>query len=217
MGLRPVRNLLGTKGGRGEEAPTIKGLSAASGETVDFESGGKPRLNRPIVIVEKNVSGPGHKVQIKLGHEGQAGWALAELRKKIPGTTITEEEILKMGTPTRGYIQGAVKLDIKIGGQDYIRGALKACFNLLAANNVAVFDSCFDHVRRFILESNGKSSDFLRWPERDNKSAFPKLGPIDQFIGIASRGTSVEGIVRLFGGMSHAVRLTDSLVSLAAP
>ena len=43
-GMRPVRNMLGTKGGRGETAPPIKRLSASSGEVVDLESGGSHGL-----------------------------------------------------------------------------------------------------------------------------------------------------------------------------
>jgi hypothetical protein len=209
-GLRPVRNLLGTKGGRGEKAPTLKRLSAASGETIDLETGGKPRLARPIVKAKKLASGEGYEVSIQLGHKDQAGWALAELRKLIPGLEMTEEDVLRLGTAESGYIEGQVPIRIVLGGTDYIRGALKACFNLLAVNNIFVLDSCFDPVRNFVLNGSGTSSDFLRWPKQDDKSDFPRLGPIDQFVGIANRGSKVEGIIRLFGGMSHAVRLTAS-------
>jgi hypothetical protein len=209
-GLRPVRNLLGTKGGRGGEPPTLKSLSTASGETIDLEPGGKPRLARPVVDAKKHASGEGYRVNIQLGHPDQAGWALAELRKLIPGLTITEEEVLRLGTPGRSYIQGPVKVSITLGGTDYIRGALKACFNLLAVNKLPVLDPCFDPVRNFVLHGTGTPSDFLRWPKRDDKSDLPKLGPIDQFVGIASRASKVEGIISLFGGMSHAVRLTTS-------
>ena len=39
-GLTQVRTLLGTRGGRGGEAPIIKGLKASSGEVVDLMPGG---------------------------------------------------------------------------------------------------------------------------------------------------------------------------------
>src|SRR5205823_2558798 len=125
----------------------------------------------------------------KLGHKDQAGWALAELRKQIPGLQLTEDKVLQMGTAGRGYIQEPVKISISLGGLDYIRGALKSSFNLLAVKNVSVLEPCFDPLRAFILGGTGTSSDFLRWPKRDNQSTFPRLGPIDHFIGITNRGS----------------------------
>lgn len=209
-GMRPVRNLLGTKGGRGENAPPIKRLSAASGEIIDLEAGGKPRLNRPIVSVKKNASGEDYEVNIQIGDKKQAGWALAELRKEIPGIQITEEEVLQLGRAQPSYIQGPVKVEIRLGGTNYIRGVIKSCFNLLGVNGINVFDSYFDPVRAFVLKGEGASSDFLRWPKRDGDITLPKLGPIDHFVGIASRGPTVEGIVRLFGGIGHAICLTKT-------
>jgi hypothetical protein len=80
-GLRPVRNLLGTKGGRGGDAPTLRRLNTASGETIDLEPGGKPRLARPIVDAKKLAPGKGWSVSIQLGHKDQAGWVLADLSR----------------------------------------------------------------------------------------------------------------------------------------
>src|SRR4051812_4466642 len=50
-GLQPIRNLLGTRGGRGGEGPTLKGQSTLAGETVDLAPGGKPSLSEPEVQI----------------------------------------------------------------------------------------------------------------------------------------------------------------------
>lgn len=46
-GLKQVRNLLGTSGGRRGGGPTLKHLPVTTGEYLDLEPGGLPRLSRP--------------------------------------------------------------------------------------------------------------------------------------------------------------------------
>ena len=210
-GLRPIRNLLSTRSGRGEDAPTLKRLEAASGEIVDLEPGAKPRLNRPVVEVKPHASGTGHEVRIEIGTEKHIEWALAELRKKLPGAAnaITADMIRQHGKRGKGYIQGPVKLQIVLGGSDYARGILKSCFNLLAAHGGPALDACFDPLREFVLNGNGASENFLRWPTCAS-GVLPQLGPADHFLGLVSRENRVEGVVQLFGGILHSVCLTKA-------
>jgi hypothetical protein len=65
-GLQPIRNLLGAQGGRGEAGPTLKRISTTANEVIDLEPGGKPRIAKPLVTVEKRPDGK-HNVKITLG------------------------------------------------------------------------------------------------------------------------------------------------------
>src|SRR5436305_4039665 len=77
-GLQPIRNLFGTRGGRGGEGPTLQRLTTTAGEPIDLEPGAVPRLREPAVQVTPLPDGR-HDVRIRLGHRGQLAWALRKL------------------------------------------------------------------------------------------------------------------------------------------
>jgi hypothetical protein len=206
--LKAFRTILGTKGGRGDVPPTLKGLQTADGQRIDIQPGLKPRLAKPHVTFE-NKSAEEVKISVLLGNENQAGWAIAELKKKFPKLSIKPEELLKAGRAQESYLQTPVKIEITLGGTDYIRAATKACFNLLAAHNIQVLDPAFDPAREFILHGRGLTEDFFRWPAQLIMNA-PKIGMVDHFIGVLNKGASVEAVMNLFGGIPHSFRLSSS-------
>lgn len=53
-------------------------------------------------------------------------------------------------------------------------------------------------------------SDHVGWVRSPDPLDVPRLGPIDHFVGIVTRGTSVEGIVQFFGDIVHALRIANS-------
>jgi hypothetical protein len=52
--------------------------------------------------------------------------------------------------------------------------------------------------------------DFVRFLLQEDVPAPARLGPIDQAVGLATRGSSVEGVVQLFGHILFPIRLTDA-------
>ena len=103
---------------------------------------------------------------------------------------------------------------MRFGGLDFFRGLVKAGFNLLAAHAddgpVIALDPAFDPVRAFIRHGHGEMPDFARWLVQEEVPAPPSLGPIDQAIGLTTRGGSVEGVVQLFGHILFPIRLTGA-------
>jgi hypothetical protein len=175
-----------------------------------LEPGLKPRLRQP--IVQSTDLENGHKkIHLELGGWEQLGWALSILRKEIPNLSVDEHTLRSWAYSAQRPIDGSVLLDLKIGGQDYFRGALKSCFNLFAVNYPeAVFDKCFDAARDFIRTGEGDSRTFVRWMTTLGQRQIPRLGPIDHAIFIVSRGSSVEGVIQFFGSILHSFCLSDS-------
>jgi hypothetical protein len=208
--LRPIRNLFGAEGGRGGLGLPLRGIQSVSGEVYDFEPGFVPRLQRPSLKTVELPDGRKH-VRLKLGSDKQVPWALHLIGQEFPGVLIDEQALRSFARSVSESIQGKIRLDIEVGGDDYFRGILKSCFNLLAASFPSVpFEKSFDPLREFVLTGSGKSSLFVRWPASPMDLPNPRLGPIDHVILIVSRGTSVEGIIKLFGGILHSFRLSDS-------
>jgi hypothetical protein len=211
-GIQPVRNLVGSPGGRGGTGPTVRHTFAASGEPVELEPGGRPRLVRPRVHVEPHPSGEGHDIRLEAANKDQLEWAIAKLREKLPPGALSPaviQQIHERAETTRGRLREAVHIRLLFGGADYFRGLVKSCFNLLATH-VNVHDPSFDPVRAFVLTGQGDSSSFARWPGLAADPPLPTIGSFDQFIGIVSRGSSIEAVVRLFGTVLHSVRLADT-------
>ncbi len=207
--FREIRNLLRINSGRRDPAPTIKGLKTADGQVIDLEPGGKPRFSRPNVECKQTEDGK-YLVQIQLGHRGQLGWALHELRKQYPRLKIEENEILKTAQRGRDYIHSPVHTPLVFGGKEYARAIVKACMNLLAANGCPALDASFDRAREFVLNGIGEFQNFLRWPIKEPVPPLPILGPVDHYIGFTSRRSRVEGIVQLFGGIYHSICLSQN-------
>ncbi len=213
--FRPLRMLVGSDSGRGDEAPGLRKLKASSGEIVDLKAGGQPVIAEPQVSVVKNPEGT-ERIKMELGNEKQLEWALHKLRTQYPGLKIDEQAIrdrIKNGEfeKEETYLQGPVTLPMKFGGGDYFRALLKSCFNLLGAINPDVaLRPEFDAVREYILRGNGDASNFLRWIVAPPQTATPTLGDFGHFIGIVSRDGAVDAIVVLYGAFAHSIRLSDS-------
>ncbi|HEV2456553.1 MAG TPA: hypothetical protein VGY98_19990 [Verrucomicrobiae bacterium] len=207
--ISPIRNLLGTTGGRGGAGPTLRSVPVTSGETIDLLPGAQPRLAKPIVEItsaDDNTS----KAKIQAGNLDQLNWALAMLREQFPNLKIDLEEIKGVVQPTTRQLSGHAALKMTLGGKDPFRAMLKSCFNLLGVNNAnaALLTSC-DKIRNFIMDGTGKIEDFVRWIPEPGKLVVPKIGQADHFIGIMSIRNGIEGIVQLFGEMRFAVRLSE--------
>jgi hypothetical protein len=172
---------------------------------------GTPSLAQPKVEVKPHPSGVGHEIHIEARDKKQLEWAIAQLRRKVPGGISPDiaDQIRAHAVQTRARVREPISISMGFGGTDYFRGALKSCFNLLATH-IDVLGSAFDPVREFILNGTGQCEDFARWPAMSEKLDLPEIGPFDHFLGIVNRDGSVEAVVRLFGGVLHSLRLADS-------
>ena len=183
-GIKPIRNLLGTLGGRGGAGPPLKNLPATTGEILDLEPGAKPRLREP-VIQEHPLQDGRIQVKAQLGTQNHLNWVFAKIREKYPNARIDEAQATSSARTLRGFVDGSVTLSVDFGGDDYFRGMLKACFNLLGVTYRPIaFQPCFDAVREFIKNGVGGSARFIRWIELSDRLAIPQLGPADQAIFI---------------------------------
>lgn len=210
QGLQQIRNLLGTKGGRGGAGPTLMRVPTTAGELIDLEPGGKPRIAKPIVVATKRADGK-RVIQITLGTIDQLGWALALLRQQIPDLTVDANEVRALAKSVQGFIPGQVHLQTKFGGKDYFRGVLKSCINLLGACHPSLaLNPCFDAARSFVLTGTGEMADFVRFSNQEDPLHIRSLGKADHFIGIASLRGGVEGIVQFFGEVIHPVCLAST-------
>lgn len=136
---------------------------------------------------------------------------LADVRRRHPNAEINAEQLVESARLSERYIEGYVSFQVNIGGNDYFRGALKACFNLLGATHPDIaFKTCFGPVREFIKDGNGTADRFIRWVVSSDRLAVPQLGPSDQAIFFVTRDQSVEGVVQFFGEIAHSFQLTDS-------
>jgi hypothetical protein len=207
--LRPIRNLFGTRGGRGEPGPVLRKLQGSDDELYDIEPGFRARLNKPIVKMIDAPEGR-RRAQLLLGDLKQLEWALSILRREVPDILV-DVDALRDGSETVPLPESMVRLELNLGGEDYFRGMLKSCFNLLAVKYPGLaYEPCFDAVRNSILTGGESFQQFIRWIPTSEPLDIPRLGPIDQAIFIVSRGTSVEGVVQFFGDIVHAFQLTDS-------
>lgn len=207
--LRPVRNLFGTRGGRGEPGPVLRKLQGSDEELYDLEPGFRARLNKPIVKILDAPEGR-RRAQLLLRDLKQLDWALSILRREVPDISV-DVDTLRDSSETVPLPESMVRLELNLGGEDYFRGMLKSCFNLLSVKYPGIaFEPCFDAVRHSILTGGESFQQFIRWLPTSGPLDIPRLGPIDQAIFIVSRGTSVEGVVQFFGDIVHAFQLTDS-------
>lgn len=208
-GLHPLRNLLGTKGGRGNSGPMLKGLSTTQGERVTLPPGKAPSYSEPTVIVSQQQDSR-HKVQMRMSSIKQLGWALAKLRHEHPNLTVSEEVVRPLAKSVTGFLSGQIEIPIILGGDDFFRGALKSCFNLLGViYPLEVHKQCFNLVRHFVHHGSGHPANFIRWPKDDARLNIEMLGRADQFIGLVSREQRVEGVIQFFGDLLFVIQLAD--------
>ncbi|MEE9905828.1 MAG: hypothetical protein K4305_10480 [Chlorobium sp.] len=209
-GLQEFRNLLGSKGGRGGDGPTLKGISDTEGVKYNLKPGGIPEVSAPVIKSQEIPFGT--HIKGIIGNTKQLEWLVHELNKYCPNANIDLAQIRANITSEQGYLESYLHLQPTIGGADYFRGLLKSAFNLLGANasNIALLP-CFDCVRNFILNGSGSADTFIRWyssfPETD---MIPILSNFDHFVCVYSNGCNVDGLVQFFGGIGHIIRLADS-------
>jgi len=207
-GLREVRNLLGTKGGRGGEGPTLKGIPDTEGTKFNLKPGGVPEISEPAIRSQSLPDGT-QVIEGKIGNKNKLEWLIHELRAAHPNVNIDVDQLRALATSQRGYLDSHLHLQPCIGGADYFRGLLKSAFNLLGANasNIALLP-CFDCLRNFIVDDVGSAETFIRWySSSSSTSGVPALGKFDHFVCVYSDGSNVDGLVQFFGGIGHIVRL----------
>ncbi|HUO25004.1 MAG TPA: hypothetical protein VMU61_05010 [Candidatus Aquilonibacter sp.] len=205
-----IRNLMGTRGGRGGDGPTLKGLATADQRKVNLLPGGKVQMAGPL-LTEIELPDGQKKVLIKAETPEHVAWALAQIKAKYPKTQIDEQALLASATVTEGYIDSPVLHKLELGGPELFRGLLKACFNLLGAVHPEIaLQPCFNGVRDYIREGTGGAASYIRWYASEELPKLPRLGSADQHIFIVCRGSSVEGVAQLFGGLVYPFQLTDS-------
>ena len=208
-GLQSIRNLLGTKGGRGNPGPILKGLFTTQGERVNLPPGEAPSYSEPTVIVTQQQDGR-HKVQMRMSSINQLGWALDKLRREHPNLTVSEEVVRPLAESLTGFLPGLIEIPMSLGSDAFFRGALKSCFNLLGViYPLEVHKQCFDPVRHFVFHGSGHSADFIRWSKDDTRLNIEMLGCADQFIGLVSREQRVEGVIQFFGDLLFVIQLAD--------
>jgi len=208
--LQVIRNLMGTRGGRGGDGPTLKGLATADQQKVNLLPGGKVRMAAPL-LTEIDLTDGKKQVRVKAETPEQIAWAFAQIKAKYPKTQIDEQALLASASVTEGYINSPVLHTLELGGPELFRGLLKACFNLLGAEHPEIaLQPCFNGVRDYIREGTGGAASYIRWYASDEPPKLPRLGSADQHIFIVCRGSSVEGVAQLFGGLVYPFQLTDS-------
>ena len=208
--LQPYRLLLGIEGDHGGTGQPLKNLPVTSGETIDIGPRGQPRIVRPVVKVTEDEGR--QQVQVKIGRAKDLDWALSEVRKQLPHAKLDREQIKQLGVEKKERLDGEVKFDLTLGGTDFFRAVLKCCTNLFAAHDTAAraefLKAEFDAVRSFVREGTGQTGDFARWITSGAPLDLPKRGPADQTVILTTRGGSIEGVMRFFGHLPFAVRLT---------
>ncbi len=163
------------------------------------------------LLTELDLPNGQKQVRVKAETPEQVAWALAQIRAKYPKTQIDEQALLASATVTEGYINSPVLHELNLGGPELFRGLLKACFNLLGVEHPEIaLLPCFNGVRDYIREGSGGAGSYIRWYASEDLPNLPRVGPADQHIFIVCRGSSVEGVAQLFGGLVYPFQLTNS-------
>ncbi|MEX4004929.1 hypothetical protein AB4Y38_39430 [Paraburkholderia sp. EG285A] len=209
-GLKEIRNLLGTRGGRGETGPSLKNIMGSAGTKFTVAPGGKPDVSEPSIKTMPLPDGS-HQVQVVLGNMKQLGWAVAKLKEMYPDANFDIKELRQNAVAQSGYVGEYLNLKSGLGGDDFFRGALKAVFNLLGAcaPDTALL-SAFDDVRSFILEGTGDCKNFVRWLTTSEEVSLPRIGDFDQFVGVFSRDGVVDGYIQFYGEIGYLIRLAEN-------
>src|SRR5580765_6684534 len=103
------------------------------------------------------------QINAKLGNVDQLEWAFAKIRNLYPGGRIDRATVEKSIQYEEAPVEGTITLHLDLGGDEYFRGALKGCFNLLGVRFPSeVLKSCFNAVREFIKDGIGHYHEFIR-------------------------------------------------------
>ena len=209
-GLKEIRNLLGTRGGRGERGPSLKNILGTEGTKFTVDPGGKPNIAEPVIKTMEMPDGQ-HQVQVVLGNMKQLGWAVAKLKEMYPDAAFDINELRRHAIIQSGYIDEHLNFTSGLGGDEFFRGALKSVFNLLGASDakIAMLD-IFDEVRNFILHGTGDCKKFVRWLKTDEEIEIPRIGDFDQFLSIYSKNKHIDGYIQFYGELGFLLRIADS-------
>lgn len=208
-GLKEIRNLLGTRGGRGDRGPSLKNILGSEGTKFTVDPGGKPNIAEPVIKTMEMPDGR-HQVQVELGDMKQLGWAVAKLKQMYPDAAFDIDELRRQAVVQSGYVDEHLNYKSGLGGDEFFRGALKAAFNLLGASDakIALLD-VFDEVRSFILHGTGDCKKFVRWLKTAEPIEIPKLGDFDQFVAVYSKDGYVDGYIQFYGELGFLLRLAE--------
>ena len=210
IGLKPLRTILGVKGGRGGEPPPIKGLKTKSGGEYNIEAGGHVEIASPISTVTSLEDGRA-EIRIETANEKQFDWAIHQLRTRFPKAEINTEEFRKTAVRSQFYLKEPIRLRLALGGPDFFRGLCKSAFNLLGVTKPLIIQQQgLDAIRNFILKGVGDSKDFIGWVLSDTILHVPRLGESDHFVGVYARGGEICGIIQLYGDLPFMIRLGTS-------
>jgi hypothetical protein len=207
QGLKEIRNLLGTKGGRGGPGPSLKNISGTSGVNYTVLPGGAPTIAAPFIKTKLLPDGK-HEIQVVMGDQNQLGWALAKISESFPAATFNIDELKPHLVETNTYMNEKLNLRSGLGGDEFFRGALKSVFNLLGVSNTEVaLLPILDSVRQFILHGSGTCPNFVHWLTDLNEVALPKLGEFDHFVGVYSKDGNIDGYIQFYGEIGYLIRL----------
>ena len=214
-GLKEIRNILGTRGGRGESGPALKNIRGSEGTKYTVDPGGQPNIAEPVIKTTEMSDGR-HQIQVVLGDVKQLGWAVAKVRKMYPDATFDIDELRGKATIRSDYVGERLHYQSGLGGDDFFRGVLKAAFNLLGASdvNIALMD-IFDEVREFILNGTGDCKKFVRWLKTAESVELPKIGDFDQFVTVYSQNGNVDGYIQFYGEIGFILRLSQGYIGPA--
>jgi hypothetical protein len=177
------------------------------------EPGGAAKLREPRLTP---VDGTPDSFRLEISSVAHVGWAAKKIRDQYPNidmatVIVSLQEALK--SPSAGPRldpSDRLKLTMRLGGDLFFRGAMKATFNLLGVNNptLALRDN-FDPVRLFILDGTGGSRTFGRWPVH-GPTALPRRGDFCHTVAVYSRAGAVEAFAQFFGAFHWTFRLAES-------
>lgn len=206
--LNPFRSFFKVATGRGKPASALRRLDSSAGYKAALEPGGLLAVEEPRIQIE--VLPDGSKMLSIVARPGTLDWAVHLAAQQVP--ELNKEKLrsdLREAKPAReGMAPGeTVRVRFRAGGRLYERATLKAVFNLMGAAKLPVFDAAFDPVREFVRTGAGQPESFIRYTVENAFRPETRLGPIDHYILLTTRGTEVVGIVQFFGAIQHVVRL----------
>jgi hypothetical protein len=205
QGFKEIRNLLGTKGGRGGEGPQLKNVDASDGNQYHLEPGGMPYIARPIIEID------GEKVTLAISSKSQLNWAIAEFNKRFPNDNFSVDELKANMVEDSVRFNSQIHLTPKIGGNEFFRGVLKSIFNLLGEMNPSVaLMPTLDSVRAFIYPGKGYFNSHIRISKFFRFESVDRLGSFDHFICVFANGNCIDAVAQYFGSITYVLRLTDT-------
>jgi hypothetical protein len=211
LGFKEYRVLLGTEGGRGGKGPSLK-VDTTEGRTMLVEPGGTAKLTEPRMTPLDDTPDSFHA---EISSAIDAGWLAKKIRDLYPkidmaGLIASLVALKSPATAPRTDPTDRLKLTVRLGGELFFRGAMKATFNLLGVNNPTLaLSDIFDPVRLFILDGTGDSRTFGRWPVK-KPTLLPRHGEFDHFIAVYSYAGAVEAFAQFFGAFHWTFRLAGS-------